>query len=274
MNAADNGIINPPAPPNRAIRTSGSMISCPPWSPSIPADMAFAPLTDLRAQLAAVININNPQQHSGHPQHPHGYSNDVHAHASSSASPHNQNIDPSIGIGGGMMSAGDLAGGDSGDENGPDGRKGGKRELSQSKRAAQNRAAQVRNNRFDSCDCIFRDLVNEVRELHSLKFLRWFTLLCQFSCHPTYIIAASIPSTQRGLYQETRGASEGIALAGGELQGHSGRELFVAGVYHSLAISSHRVSRRIPTTTGEHQPCAPTTHTQRSTHGTTGSSTS
>jgi hypothetical protein len=88
-----------------------------------------APRLDLRAQLAAVINTS---QHG-----PHGY-NDV--QASSSASPHDHNIDPAIGGPGGMMSTGADSGGD--DSMG-DGRKGGKRELSQSKRAAQNRAAQV-----------------------------------------------------------------------------------------------------------------------------------
>lgn len=95
------------------------------------ADMILPPLADLRAQLAAVINTS---QHG-----PHGY-NDV--QASSSASPHDHNIDPAIGGPGGMMSTGGDSGGD--DSLG-DGRKGGgKRELSQSKRAAQNRAAQVR----------------------------------------------------------------------------------------------------------------------------------
>jgi len=84
---------------------------------------------DLRAQLAAVISPHNA---------PHGY-NDV--PNSSSASPHDHNIDPAIGGPGGMMSTGGDSGGD--DSLG-DGRKGGKRELSQSKRAAQNRAAQVR----------------------------------------------------------------------------------------------------------------------------------
>ena len=44
-----------------------------------------------------------------------------------------------------MMSTG---GGDSGGDDNPDGRKGGKRELSQSKRAAQNRAAQVCSSKF------------------------------------------------------------------------------------------------------------------------------
>lgn len=96
------------------------------------ADMILPPLADLRAQLAAVINTS---QHG-----PHGY-NDV--QASSSASPHDHNIDPAIGGPGGMMSTGGDSGGD--DSLG-DGRKGGgKRELSQSKRAAQNRAAQVRS---------------------------------------------------------------------------------------------------------------------------------
>lgn len=61
-------------------------------------------------------------------------------HTSSSASPHDQNIDPAI-AGTGIMST--SAGESGGDDNGSDGKKGGKRELSTSKRAAQNRAAQV-----------------------------------------------------------------------------------------------------------------------------------
>jgi hypothetical protein len=91
--------------------------------------LTVARAPDLRAQLAAVIT----QPHNGS----HGY-NDV--PNSSSASPHEHNIDPAIGGPGGMMSTGGDSGGD--DSMG-DGRKGGKRELSQSKRAAQNRAAQV-----------------------------------------------------------------------------------------------------------------------------------
>jgi hypothetical protein len=60
---------------------------------------------------------------------------------SSSASPHDHNnIDPAI-AGSNLMSTSAESGGD---DNGVDGRKGGKRELSTSKRAAQNRAAQVR----------------------------------------------------------------------------------------------------------------------------------
>jgi hypothetical protein len=85
---------------------------------------------DLRAQLSAVIS----------PSHnaPHGYSD---VPGGSSSSPHDQNIDPAIGGGpGAMMSSGPDGSGD----DGLDGRKGGKRELSNSKRAAQNRAAQVR----------------------------------------------------------------------------------------------------------------------------------
>jgi len=57
---------------------------------------------------------------------------------SSSASPHDHNIDPAI-AGTGLMNTS----AESGDEIGADGKKGGKRELSTSKRAAQNRAAQV-----------------------------------------------------------------------------------------------------------------------------------
>lgn len=98
--------------------------------------------------------MNLTQQHNSQiapPQHPpqhtaHGYADvpNAHAHAhahaqhQSSQSPHDhehhEHLDPNIG--GQMMSE---SGGDDGD-----GRKGGKRELSQSKRAAQNRAAQVR----------------------------------------------------------------------------------------------------------------------------------
>jgi hypothetical protein len=62
---------------------------------------------------------------------------------STAGSPQHHNIDPAI-AGTGIMNPG--AGDSGGDDNGSDGRKGGKRELSTSKRAAQNRAAQV-------CDC-------------------------------------------------------------------------------------------------------------------------
>ena len=60
----------------------------------------------------------------------------------SSTGSHDHNIDPAI-AGSGMMST--SAGESGGDDNGAtsDGRKNGKRELSTSKRAAQNRAAQV-----------------------------------------------------------------------------------------------------------------------------------
>lgn len=59
---------------------------------------------------------------------------------SSSASPHDQNIDPAI-AGSGIMSV--STGESGGDENGSESKKGSKRELSTSKRAAQNRQAQV-----------------------------------------------------------------------------------------------------------------------------------
>jgi hypothetical protein len=116
---------------------------------------------DLRAQLAAVINTPHTHSHlsSNSALHAHGYSDG--ALASASQSPHN--IDPAIASAQhqhqpqlqhiDMMSA---SAGDSGDDNG-DGRKGGKRELSQSKRAAQNRAAQV-------CGAIFL-----CRELHNCE---------------------------------------------------------------------------------------------------------
>ncbi|OBT43726.1 hypothetical protein VE00_05593 [Pseudogymnoascus sp. WSF 3629] len=135
-------------------------------------------LPDLRAQLAAVIN-NPPNQHQSqqqqqqqqHPHHQpppphliHGY-NDV---ASNSASPHN--IDPAIAGAAHAHHALDMmggsAGGDSGDDNG-DGRKGGKRELSQSKRAAQNRAAQRAFRQRK--EGYIKKLEEQVRELHTLE---------------------------------------------------------------------------------------------------------
>jgi hypothetical protein len=106
---------------------------------------------DLRAQLAAVINTSHT---------PHGY-NDV--PASSSASPHDHNIDPAI-AGPGMMSNSAESGGD--DSMG-DGRKGGKRELSQSKRAAQNRAAQRAFRQRK--EGYIKKLEEQVRELHALE---------------------------------------------------------------------------------------------------------
>ena len=74
--------------------------------------------------------------HNGHPTVGHDMS------SPSVGGPHDQNIDPAI-AGPGMIS---TSAGESGpDENGIDTKRGGKRELSTSKRAAQNRAAQVRN---------------------------------------------------------------------------------------------------------------------------------
>lgn len=62
---------------------------------------------------------------------------------SSSASPHDQNIDPAI-AGSGLTLSGTSAESGGDDNNGYGStKKGGKRELSTSKRAAQNRAAQV-----------------------------------------------------------------------------------------------------------------------------------
>jgi hypothetical protein len=141
--------------------------------------MILPPLKDLRAQLAAVINTS---QHPGHSSY-----NDHHR-ASSSASPHEHHLDPAISGGGGMMSAGGAAGDSGGDDNMGDGRKGGKRELSQSKRAAQNRAAQV---------CLIFMLaplyIDDVRGETNI-WLRIFrdanlrVLLCHFSCHQSTTI--------------------------------------------------------------------------------------
>ncbi|KAH6671889.1 putative transcription factor kapC [Halenospora varia] len=100
------------------------------------------------------------QQQQQHP--PHGY-NEV--PPSSSASPHDHNIDPAIGGPGGIMSS--NAGGDSGGDDMGDGRKGGKRELSQSKRAAQNRAAQRAFRQRK--EGYIKKLEEQVREMHALE---------------------------------------------------------------------------------------------------------
>jgi hypothetical protein len=87
-----------------------------------------------------VINTSH-----AHPHAAHGYSDAQ----GSSPSPHGHNIDPAI-AGQDIMSGSAESGGD---DSLNDGRKGGgKRELSQSKRAAQNRAAQVRE-MFKCGDC-------------------------------------------------------------------------------------------------------------------------
>ena len=89
-----------------------------------------------------------------------------------------------------MMSAG----ADQGSDEGLDSRKAGKRELSNSKRAAQNRAAQVRVSRglFFVLRALSRRWVYGMRS----RVRRWLlvkknsswvmgSLLCQFSCHPS-----------------------------------------------------------------------------------------
>ena len=82
----------------------------------------------LREQLLAQVQNHHLPHHR--PEH----------QLSNTASPHHHNIDPAI-AGTSIMNPG--AGDSGGDDGASDGRKGGKRELSTSKRAAQNRAAQV-----------------------------------------------------------------------------------------------------------------------------------
>lgn len=74
-----------------------------------------------------------------------------HQPAHHAAHPHDHNIDPAI-AGSGMLNA--HVGDSAVDGNQSDGKKG-KRELSTSKRAAQNRAAQVRASSFDVDNIIF-----------------------------------------------------------------------------------------------------------------------
>ncbi|RKF53724.1 putative transcription factor kapC [Golovinomyces cichoracearum] len=131
---------------------------------------------DLRAQLAAVISTGQHQQQR---QHPHSHTSHAaafaEAQASASASSHDNNIDPAIGgAGAGSGNALMIAaaggsgngGGDSGGDDMNDGRKNAKRELSQSKRAAQNRAAQRAFRQRK--EGYIKKLEEQVRELHNL----------------------------------------------------------------------------------------------------------
>ena len=101
------------------------------------ADSSVSCIAVLRAQLLAATSGHQQQQRAV----PHGLP-DIIPNGSPSSSTHSQVIDPAIANGtngSGMMS--NSAGESGGDEG--DLKKGQKRELSTSKRAAQNRAAQV-----------------------------------------------------------------------------------------------------------------------------------
>ncbi len=105
-------------------------------------------------------------------------------------------------------------------ENG-DGRKGyGKRELSTSKRAAQNRAAQVSRTSVSS--------------------------------HVPLLIssaAESIPTTEGRLHQEARGASPGLSGSQREFQSRASRKLSTPRLHYQPAITIIRVARRGPAPT-------------------------
>ena len=104
-----------------------------------PADTSM--WSALREQLLAQVQNHHLPHHR--PEH----------QLSNTASPHHHNIDPAI-AGTSIMNP--AAGDSGGDDGASDGRKGGKRELSTSKRAAQNRAAQV---------CGFHTIVVHLREV-------------------------------------------------------------------------------------------------------------
>ena len=105
-------------------------------NPAIASDLVFlyrepadtSMWSALREQLLAQVQNHHLPHHR--PEH----------QLSNTASPHHHNIDPAI-AGTSIMNP--AAGDSGGDDGASDGRKGGKRELSTSKRAAQNRAAQV-----------------------------------------------------------------------------------------------------------------------------------
>ena len=99
-----------------------------------PADTSM--WSALREQLLAQVQNHHLPHHR--PEH----------QLSTTASPHHHNIDPAI-AGTSIMNP--AAGDSGGDDGASDGRKGGKRELSTSKRAAQNRAAQVCGFPYSCC---------------------------------------------------------------------------------------------------------------------------
>jgi len=103
-------------------------------------------------------------------------------------------------------------------EGGADGRKGyGKRELSTSKRAAQNRAAQV---------CI-----------------PWHTISLLAPDSTNVCLSARVSTTKGGLHQEARGTSSRLSSPEREFQGCPGRKLPTARLHHQPAIPITRVSR-------------------------------
>ncbi|KAI9848587.1 MAG: hypothetical protein M1837_007256 [Sclerophora amabilis] len=108
----------------------------------------------LRQQLLGVDSPHTPLQHSLENLRP-----------SSSASPHDQNIDPAIAGSGANASLSNDSGGE--DTLDGSGKKGAKRELSTSKRAAQNRAAQRAFRQRK--EGYIKKLEDQVRDLHALE---------------------------------------------------------------------------------------------------------
>lgn len=99
-----------------------------------------------------------------------------------------------------------------------DGRKGyGKRELSTSKRAAQNRAAQV---------CVLP------ANLFVFRLTQW---------------AESFPTEKRGLHKKARRASSRLSSPDRELQNCTSRELSTSGLHHQPAVQATREPARSTT---------------------------
>lgn len=132
---------------------------------------------DLRAQLAAAINPSHQNNSSGNNQsaaaHVYNAANASHIPLSASASPHShehRNLDPAIAGGAqvqGMMNHQNNHSGEDDEIGAGGGGKGGKRELSQSKRAAQNRAAQRAFRQRK--EGYIKKLEEQVREFNNLE---------------------------------------------------------------------------------------------------------
>ena len=146
---------------------------------------------------------------------------------------------------------GNSPGESGGDDNGSDGKKGGKRELSTSKRAAQNRQAQVSLiHHFASCcfpsqsevkiaiSRIFAKKPHGTEDRRSIPDKNQSSLL-------TSDCTAGLPSTQRRPHQEARGTSPRLQPTTRELQSRPSRKLPAARLHHQPAIATHRVSGRL-----------------------------
>lgn len=129
------------------------------------------------------------------------------------------------------------------EETSPDGRKiYGKRELSTSKRAAQNRAAQVRSTAmifFHSKNSPFFFSPWEVQVRHEKALTRQI---------------ARVSPTKRELHSQTRRASKGLRDITGKSKIRPSGELSTTWIHNQSSIASHRFAEWSPRASRQHWP--------------------